>query len=60
MSSFITDELVWAITREREEEARRVRPHTERRTAPDETNTPPTSRGGRIAWLGLQPSLKGH
>ncbi len=58
MSSFITEELVWAINREREEEARRVRPHTERRTACAEANTPPPSRGGRITWLGLQPSLK--
>jgi hypothetical protein len=57
MSSFITEELVWAITREREEEARKVRPHTER-VRPEETSSaaPPLS-GGRPSWLGLYPSL---
>lgn len=29
MLSFITDELVWAIRREREDSARNVRPHTQ-------------------------------
>ena len=29
MYSYLTDELVWALIREREDEARRLRPHTE-------------------------------
>ena len=56
MSSFITDELVWAITREREEEARRIRPHTELKTAQENSRTQPPS-GGRPTWSHLQPSL---
>lgn len=56
MTSFITEELVWAITREREEEARKVRPHTERRDRPNDS-TPPPGRGGNPSWLGLHPSL---
>jgi len=57
MSSFITDELVWAITREREEEARRIRPHTELKTAQENSRTQPPSGGGRPTWSHLQPSL---
>jgi hypothetical protein len=57
MSSFITDELVWAITREREEEARRIRPHTELKTAQENSRTQPPSSGGRPTWSHLQPSL---
>jgi len=60
MSSFITDELVWAITREREEEARRVRPHTELKLAQDSSRTQPPSHGDRPTWNSLQPSLKSH
>jgi hypothetical protein len=60
MSSFITDELVWAITREREEEARRVRPHTELKLAREKSRSEPPSNGGRPTWSNLQPSLKGH
>jgi hypothetical protein len=55
MSSFITEELVWAITREREEEARKVRPHTERIRDEEAAAAPPG--GGRPSWLGLYPSL---
>ena len=54
---FITDELVWAITREREEDVRKVRPHTERRVPTDEVHKQ-TSDILRPTWLGLQPSLK--
>ena len=35
MLGFISEELVQAICREREDEARRVRPHTERRPDPE-------------------------
>ena len=58
MSSFITEELVRAITREREEEARRVRPHTEWKRSRDSSRTNPPSHGDRPAWHSLQPSLK--
>jgi hypothetical protein len=54
---FITDELVWAITREREEDVRKVRPHTERSVPADEVHKP-SSDVLQPAWLGLQPSLK--
>jgi len=57
MSSFITDELVWAITREREEEARRIRPHTELKMAQERSQNQPPSNGGRPTWSHLQPSL---
>ncbi len=29
MYSYLTDEMVWALIREREDEARSIRPHTE-------------------------------
>jgi hypothetical protein len=56
MSSFITEELVWAITREREEEARKVRPHTERKDSPKDSATLPPGRGGHPSWLSLHPT----
>lgn len=37
--SFMADELVWAITRERNEEVRRIRPHTEVR-GPEKSQPP--------------------
>lgn len=58
MFSYITDELIWAIGREREEEARRVRPHTTERLPSDEA-APPPSYGKRPLWLTLQPSVNG-
>lgn len=52
MMSFITDELVWAIRRERDEEARNVRPHTPRRpdtSAADHESQPYDPEG---LWIG--------
>jgi hypothetical protein len=37
MLAYFAEELVWAIARERKEEIRKVRPHTERRTDADRT-----------------------
>jgi hypothetical protein len=37
MLSFISEELVWAIRREREEAARTARPHTATRPEPERT-----------------------
>lgn len=50
MLSFTTDELVWATMRERDEEARRVRPHTEAK-AIEETPARPPSDGEE--WISL-------
>jgi hypothetical protein len=55
MQSYIPEELIWAITREREEEARRVRPHTERRTDPAPAPSP--ENRDRPSWRHLQPCL---
>jgi hypothetical protein len=57
MFSYITEELIWAIGRERAEEARIVRPHTREFPASDQASTPPPTGGDRPLWLGLQPSL---
>jgi hypothetical protein len=46
MLSYFSDELIWALSREREEEVRRIRPHTERRAQPDRTS-PPEDRARR-------------
>lgn len=37
MLNFVPEELVWAITRERQEEARQTRPHTAVRPDPERT-----------------------
>ena len=37
MFTFMPDELIWAIRREREEEARNVLPHTARKPDPERT-----------------------
>jgi hypothetical protein len=56
MLSFIADELVWATIRDREEEARRVRPHTERE--PEARGTPPpVNRGPMLAFTLRRGSL---
>ncbi len=58
MSSFITEELIWATICDRQEEVRRVRPHTEQRLPSEAASTPPPSKtAGRPSWLSLQPSL---
>lgn len=61
MFAFISDELVWAITREREEEARTVHPHTDRK--PDPERHTHEGKGHRTFgfWLDahLRPGLNG-
>ena len=55
MMSFMPDELVWAMQREREREARNVLPHTERK--PDaERSTLEQDRNTVGVWVG--PSLR--
>jgi hypothetical protein len=54
MLAFISEELVWAIRREREEEARKVRPHTARRQ-PTQDAEPPPPGGAGSHWFDLQP-----
>lgn len=50
MLSFISDELVQTICREREDEARRVRPHTERRPDPERTTHEADLRRATLLW----------
>jgi hypothetical protein len=50
MLSFLTDELVWAATREREDEARNTHPHTEGWPEPQRSMTPPNPIGH---WMSL-------
>ncbi len=50
MLSFVVDELVWAMVREREEEARSTRPHTER---PSEVERLQRPRGDWGHWISL-------
>jgi hypothetical protein len=51
MMSFMPDELVWAMQREREREARNVLPHTERK--PDaERSTLERERNPVGVWVG--------
>ena len=52
MFNFIIDELVWAMGREREEEARQIRPHTERR--PDSERQQPQQDWGHWVALALR------
>lgn len=48
MQSFITEELIWALNRERQEDARRVRPSRLVRERKDED--PPCDKGP-VQWL---------
>ena len=50
MLSFISEELVQTISREREDEARRVRPHTERRPDPERTTHESAQRRASPLW----------
>jgi hypothetical protein len=55
MMSFMPDELIWAMQREREREVRNVRPHTERK--PDAERSPlEQERSPLGVWVG--PSLR--
>ena len=49
MLSFVVDELVWAVVREREEEARMTRPHTEKLPDAERPKGPPANWGHRIS-----------
>ena len=55
MFNYLTDELVWAIRREREEEARSVLPHTSRKPDPERSNHEDRRAGDGI-WVA--PSLR--
>jgi hypothetical protein len=55
MQAYIAEELIWAIAREREEEVRKIRPHTERRT--EDAHMPPPEDRERPTWRHLQPCL---
>lgn len=50
MLSFITEELIQTICREREDEARRVRPHTERQPDPERTTHESAQRRASPLW----------
>ncbi len=49
MLSFLTDELVWAAIREREDEARGVQPHTAGWPQPQRSMSPPNP----LRWMTL-------
>lgn len=42
MLDFVVDELVWATMRQREDEARQARPHTDPRPDAERPSFPPT------------------
>jgi len=56
MLGFISEELVQSICREREDEARRVRPHTEQRPDPERTTHESDLR--RVTPLWNAPALR--
>jgi len=56
MLGFVTDELVWAVCRDREDEARRVLPHTARRPDPERTTHEADLR--RSEWTWTAPYLR--
>ncbi len=56
MLSFISEELIKTVCREREDEARKVRPHTERRPDPDRMTHESDQR--RAAPLWNAPALR--
>ena len=49
MLGFMADELVWALCREREEEARSIRPHTEKRPDAERPVRQPSNWGYWVA-----------
>jgi hypothetical protein len=59
MFAFLSEELVWAINRERREEARNVHPHTERKPDPERHTHESGDEGSMGLWLEahLRPSL---
>jgi hypothetical protein len=56
MLSFISEELVWTIARDREEEARRVHPHTARRPDPERSTHESELRRAEPYWIA--PALR--
>jgi hypothetical protein len=58
MFNFFVDELVWAARREREEEARQIRPHTEKR--PDAERAMPQQNWGYWVALALRGCTPAH
>ena len=56
MLGFTPDELVWAIQREREEEARHVNPHTSRK--PDTERTPLDRENRNPLGTWVAPNLR--
>lgn len=56
MFAFMPDELIWAIRREREEEARNVMPHTARK--PDPERSIPEYRPEQAPASWISASLK--
>lgn len=50
MLGFISEELIQTICREREDEARRVRPHTERRPDPERMTHESDQRRATPVW----------
>ncbi|MEK7247530.1 MAG: hypothetical protein AAB092_03565 [Chloroflexota bacterium] len=54
--TFMPDELIWAIRREREEEARNVMPHTTRKADPERSVRQFRPEQSAASWIA--PSLK--
>ena len=57
MMSFTVDELVWAATRERNEDARRVRPHMDAR--PADKAQPPHMETETAYYLDIRQGTRG-
>ncbi len=55
MLSFLTDELVWAAIREREDEARMTHPHTSGWPHTERAMEPPRPLGGWLSFLHKPP-----
>ncbi len=51
MLGFLSEELVWAIARERQEEMRNIRPHTEIRPDPERSTQERQRRDPVSIWL---------
>ena len=51
MLSFFSDELVWAVLREREEDARKVRPHTATKPEGERRAHEHEDHRARVLWV---------
>jgi hypothetical protein len=58
MFGFISEELVWAIRREREEEVRSINPHTTPKPDPERAVHGPDSFGPAGIWIA--PALRAN